>query len=160
MSSEKKEGPGTGTVRRLSCSACFDALWFCYSPVHQMQQYYRLGTLDNCSPKWSAFIDCLTLKTKSASHVQIVTNDSVECGIGCSIHCRFVTIAMKAIKRVEFNPTQVSSQLGSARVSCIPSFQEILGTREKTKPHIWSLRTPEEASSYWREIFGHLDDVE
>ncbi|PON75288.1 hypothetical protein TorRG33x02_245780 [Trema orientale] len=107
MSLEKKEGPGTGTVRRLSCSACFDALWFCYSPVHQMQQYYRLGTLDNCSPKWSAFIDCLTLKTKSASHVQ-----------------------------------------------------EILGTREKTKPHIWTLRTPEEASSYWREIFGHLDDVE
>ncbi|PON53368.1 hypothetical protein PanWU01x14_202500 [Parasponia andersonii] len=77
------------------------------APVHQMQQYYRLGTLDNCSPKWGAFIDCLTLKTKSASQAQ-----------------------------------------------------EILGTREKTKPHIWTLRTPEEASSYWREIFGHLDDVE
>lgn len=56
--------------RRLSCMPCFDALWFCYSPVHQMQQYYRLGALDNCSNKWSNLVDCLTLKTKRVSEVQ------------------------------------------------------------------------------------------
>ncbi|KAF4380928.1 hypothetical protein F8388_011850, partial [Cannabis sativa] len=72
-----------------------------------MQQYYRLGSLDNCSKKWSAVVDCLTLKTK-----------------------------------------------GSAQV------QEILETREKDKPHIWTLRTPEEASSHWRDLYGHLDEVE
>ncbi|KAK2643532.1 hypothetical protein Ddye_025295 [Dipteronia dyeriana] len=56
--------------RRLSCFKCFDALWFCYSPVHQLQQYYRLGVFDNCTDKWSALVDCLTLKTKSSSKVE------------------------------------------------------------------------------------------
>ncbi|XP_074279941.1 uncharacterized protein LOC141605170 [Silene latifolia] len=55
---------------RLSCTPCFDALWFCYSPVHQLQQYYRLGVLDNCSQKWSSLYDCLKLKTKSSSEQQ------------------------------------------------------------------------------------------
>jgi len=95
--------------RRLSCTTCFNSLWFCYcilsessssltlrasnlacdsaipfscdfvilgnsvaaAPVHQMQQYYRLGVLDNCSGKWSALVDCLALKTKRASDVQV-----------------------------------------------------------------------------------------
>ena len=30
MSSEEEEVAATGPVRRLSCSPCFDALWFCY----------------------------------------------------------------------------------------------------------------------------------
>ncbi|XP_026656649.1 uncharacterized protein C227.17c-like isoform X2 [Phoenix dactylifera] len=49
---------------RLSCTKCFDALWFCYSPFHQMQQYYRYGEFDNCFGKWNALFDCLSLKTK------------------------------------------------------------------------------------------------
>uniref|UniRef100_M1CD91 Uncharacterized protein n=1 Tax=Solanum tuberosum TaxID=4113 RepID=M1CD91_SOLTU len=40
------------------------------APVHQMQQYYRLGALDNCSKKWSGLVDCLTLKTKRSSEVE------------------------------------------------------------------------------------------
>ncbi|XP_015873530.2 uncharacterized protein C227.17c [Ziziphus jujuba] len=105
MSSEKEVNGVSG--RRLSCSTCFDALWFCYSPVHQMQQYYRLGQLDNCSQKWNALFDCLSLKTKRSSEVQ-----------------------------------------------------EILETREKEKTHIWTFRTQEEASSNWKEVFGHLDEIE
>ncbi|GMY15894.1 DUF3128 domain-containing protein [Fagus crenata] len=93
--------------RRLSCTTYFNALWFCYSPVHQMQQYYRLGVLDNCSEKFNALFDCLYLKTKRSTEVQ-----------------------------------------------------EILETREKAKPHIWTFRTREEASSHWRELFGNLDDME
>ncbi|XP_009767166.1 uncharacterized protein [Nicotiana sylvestris] len=98
MSSEKQP-------RRVSCPPYFDVLWFCYSPVHQMQQYYRVGVLDNCSQKWSALFDCLTLKTKRSSEVE-----------------------------------------------------EILETREKAKPHLWSFRTPEEAASHWRELFDHLGE--
>ncbi|KAL9225618.1 hypothetical protein vseg_001520 [Gypsophila vaccaria] len=60
----------TAPPRKLSCTPCFDALWFCYSPVHQLQQYYRLGVLDNCSKKWSNLYDCLKLKTKRPSEVQ------------------------------------------------------------------------------------------
>ena len=44
---------------------------FIAAPVHQMQQYYRLGTLDNCGGKWSALVDCLTLKTKSRAEAQV-----------------------------------------------------------------------------------------
>ncbi|TYI31676.1 hypothetical protein ES332_A04G001000v1 [Gossypium tomentosum] len=55
----------------LSCTKCFDALWFCYSPVHQLQQYYRGVVLDNCYGKWSALWDCLYLKTKPSSQLQL-----------------------------------------------------------------------------------------
>ena len=48
------------------------------APVHQMQQYYRAGQLDNCSGKWSGLVDCLTLKTKRSSEVEV-------------IHCTFYT---------------------------------------------------------------------
>lgn len=41
------------------------------APVHQMQQYYRLGKFDNCSGKWKAMVDCLMLKTKPTSQVQV-----------------------------------------------------------------------------------------
>ncbi|KAF9602909.1 hypothetical protein IFM89_032649 [Coptis chinensis] len=69
---DKKEEPASSSVPRLelSCIKCFDALWFCYSPFHQMQQYYRAGVLDNCSGKWNALFDCLSLKTKPLSQVQ------------------------------------------------------------------------------------------
>ncbi|XP_043717669.1 uncharacterized protein LOC122665579 [Telopea speciosissima] len=77
------------------------------APVHQMQQYYRLGVLDNCSEKWNALFDCLSLKTKRSSEMK-----------------------------------------------------EILETREKSKPHIWTFRTPEEASDHWNELFGHVNDPE
>ncbi|KAI5666522.1 hypothetical protein M9H77_16375 [Catharanthus roseus] len=36
----------------------------------KMQQYYRLGSLDNCSAKFSALFDCLNLKTKRSSEVE------------------------------------------------------------------------------------------
>ncbi|KAK4409036.1 hypothetical protein Sango_0484600 [Sesamum angolense] len=54
MSSGKEED--AAPRRRLSCTKYFDALWFCYSPVHQMQQYYRLGALDNCSESGVQFM--------------------------------------------------------------------------------------------------------
>ncbi|XP_020681458.1 uncharacterized protein C227.17c isoform X4 [Dendrobium catenatum] len=55
---------------RLSCTKYFDALWFCYSPFHQMEQYYRYGHFDSCSGKWSSLFDCLSLKTKRPDEVE------------------------------------------------------------------------------------------
>lgn len=55
---------------RLDCIKCFDALWFCYSPFHQMQSYYRYGEFDNCFGKWGDLVDCLTLKTKRLAEVE------------------------------------------------------------------------------------------
>ncbi|XP_019422767.1 PREDICTED: LOW QUALITY PROTEIN: uncharacterized protein C227.17c-like [Lupinus angustifolius] len=105
MSSEKDSSTNSTVKPKLRCSKYFDALWFCYSPVHQMQQYYRLGVLDNCTDKFKALFDCLMLKTKSNSELQ-----------------------------------------------------EILEAREKEQKHIWTFRTPEEASYYWKELYGHLDN--
>ncbi|XP_039026361.1 uncharacterized protein LOC120159931 [Hibiscus syriacus] len=68
--SAEKESSATQSRRRLTCTKCFDALWFCYSPAHQLQQYYRVGVLDNCYGKWSALWDCLYLKTKPSSQLE------------------------------------------------------------------------------------------
>ncbi|KAG0450516.1 hypothetical protein HPP92_026884 [Vanilla planifolia] len=91
---------------RLSFTKCFDALWFCYSPVHQMQQYYRYGQFDNCGGKWSALVDCLVLKTKRSNEVE-----------------------------------------------------EILQGREKSKPHIWTYRTVEEAAENWWHMYHRFSDA-
>nr|GLL34021.1 uncharacterized protein LOC109171568 [Ipomoea trifida] len=73
------------------------------APVHQMQQYYRLGALDNCYDKWSALFDCLRLKTKQPAEVE-----------------------------------------------------EALKKQGQAKPHIWTFRTPEEATVYWNKLFGQI----
>ncbi|KAM7270063.1 hypothetical protein ACFE04_029277 [Oxalis oulophora] len=76
MSSPDPEGPSPPEGRRrLSCTTCFDALWFCYSPVHQLQSYYRYGVMDSCSGKWNALYDCLALKTKSHSEVEKILDE-------------------------------------------------------------------------------------
>ncbi|KAF9593725.1 hypothetical protein IFM89_024729 [Coptis chinensis] len=68
---DQKEEPASSSssssVPRPQLLKCFNALWFCYSPFHQMQQYYRAGVFDNCSGKWNALFDCLGLKTKPPS---------------------------------------------------------------------------------------------
>nr|XP_045084872.1 uncharacterized protein LOC109773864 isoform X1 [Aegilops tauschii subsp. strangulata] len=55
---------------RLDCIKYFNALWSCYSPFHQMQNYYRYGVFDNCSSKWRDLVDCLMLRTKSRAEVE------------------------------------------------------------------------------------------
>uniref|UniRef100_A0A1J3IK93 Uncharacterized protein n=1 Tax=Noccaea caerulescens TaxID=107243 RepID=A0A1J3IK93_NOCCA len=72
--SPKKDDP-SAVRRRVSCTKCFDALWFCYSPFYQMQQYYRVGRLDDCTQKFSDLFDCLSLKTKRASEVEKILEE-------------------------------------------------------------------------------------
>ncbi|KAG2263212.1 hypothetical protein Bca4012_015163 [Brassica carinata] len=65
----------TTVRRRVSCTKCFDALWFCYSPFYQMQQYYRVGKLDDCTKKFSDLFDCLSLKTKTISEAEKIMEE-------------------------------------------------------------------------------------
>ncbi|GLJ37530.1 hypothetical protein SUGI_0762610 [Cryptomeria japonica] len=106
---EEDEGLVSPVLKRnLSCTERFDELWFCYSPVYQMKQYYRYGTFDTCFEKWSAVFDCLRLKTKRKHEVQ-----------------------------------------------------KILEARERDQPpHIWKMRTFEEASANWNSMYGHLNEYE
>jgi hypothetical protein len=53
--------PGAGAV---SCTKYFDALWFCYSPVHQLKRYYVHGDVDDCVSHWSTLVACLKQKTR------------------------------------------------------------------------------------------------
>jgi hypothetical protein len=52
---------GAGAV---SCTKYFDALWFCYSPVHQLKRYYVNGDVDDCVSHWSTLVACLKQKTR------------------------------------------------------------------------------------------------
>ncbi|RCV35835.1 hypothetical protein SEVIR_7G282800v4 [Setaria viridis] len=67
---EKPQMTSSMPQRRPDCIKCFDALWFCYSPFHQMQNYYRYGEFDNCFGKWGDLVDCLALKTKRAAEAE------------------------------------------------------------------------------------------
>jgi hypothetical protein len=54
----------------LSCTRFADALYFCYSPVYQVQQLYRRGALDDCSGRWGALYDCMSLKAQPNAELQ------------------------------------------------------------------------------------------
>ncbi len=58
---EQTAAARTGTV---SCTKYFDALWFCYSPVHQLNRYYVHGDVDDCVSHWSTLVACLKQKTR------------------------------------------------------------------------------------------------
>nr|PNR29423.1 hypothetical protein PHYPA_028116 [Physcomitrium patens] len=60
---------------RVSCTSKLDSLWFCYSPVYQMTEYYREGTFDNCRRKWSELFDCISLKTKRADEIKVILEE-------------------------------------------------------------------------------------
>lgn len=55
---------------KLSCTKHFDAIYFCYSPVYQMTQYYREAKFDDCKGKWGQLWNCMSMKTKPAEEVQ------------------------------------------------------------------------------------------
>ena len=39
------------------------------APVHQLQEYYMYGKVDDCLGHWSTFYDCLKKRTKFADQV-------------------------------------------------------------------------------------------
>jgi hypothetical protein len=54
----------TATSTSVSCTKYFDALWFCYSPVHQLKRYYVHGDVDDCVGHWGTLMACLKQKTR------------------------------------------------------------------------------------------------
>lgn len=58
--STQHERPDSST----SCTKYFDALWFCYSPVHQLKRYYVHGDVDDCTSHWVTLMACLKQKTR------------------------------------------------------------------------------------------------
>ncbi|CAK7329279.1 unnamed protein product [Dovyalis caffra] len=98
-------------------------------------QYYRVGVFDNCSQKWRNLVDCLTLKTKKSSEVQ--------------------TKKLAVVQNVNYG----ALGLDLISIELVVS-EEVLESREKAKPQLWKMRTPEEASVHWRQLFGHLDREE
>ena len=45
-----------------NCVERIDALFYCFSPVHQVGTYYAFGLVDPCRTQMSDFYDCLRLK--------------------------------------------------------------------------------------------------
>mmetsp|Transcript_20208 Transcript_20208/g.68769 ORF Transcript_20208/g.68769 Transcript_20208/m.68769 type:complete len:119 (-) Transcript_20208:1315-1671(-) len=65
--------PGEAASRpaKEPCGDLFNALYSCYSPVHQMKHVYRRGHVDDCNSKAEALWDCLQLRT-SAKNAEAV----------------------------------------------------------------------------------------
>lgn len=42
----------------LNCTKAFDAVYYCYSPVHQAREYYIYGELDDCRGRLRKFRLC------------------------------------------------------------------------------------------------------
>jgi hypothetical protein len=47
----------------ISCVNLFDRLWYCGTPVNQLNIFYRTGDIDNCSKYFSALTTCIYAKT-------------------------------------------------------------------------------------------------
>ncbi|DBA92697.1 hypothetical protein WJX77_009282 [Trebouxia sp. C0004] len=62
--STDREQSSSPPSKHASCIPHFDALWFCYSPVHQFKQFYRVGNVDDCLSYWNDLYDCLRQRTK------------------------------------------------------------------------------------------------
>lgn len=73
--------PGTGgsngdvsqaaPAKQLSCTPFVDQLYFCYSPVWQLQELYRQGHLDDCKAKWSQLFECASLRAKPDAEARV-----------------------------------------------------------------------------------------
>lgn len=57
------KGDAQTCAKPENCTKYFDALWFCYSPVFQLKQYYIYGNLDNCQGHWNRWYQCLKQRT-------------------------------------------------------------------------------------------------
>jgi Protein of unknown function (DUF3128) len=78
--------PGTGgsngdvsqaaPAKQLSCTPFVDQLYFCYSPVWQLQELYRQGHLDDCKAKWSQLFECASLRAKPDAEARVRTQVS------------------------------------------------------------------------------------
>ena len=61
-----------------SCVKYFDALWFCYSPGHQLKQFYRYGNVDDCTGYWSSLWGCLSKRTVRFAPSPVNQGDGIE----------------------------------------------------------------------------------
>eukprot|EP00210_Caulerpa_lentillifera_P005632 g5385.t1 len=47
-----------------SCLKYFDAVWWCFTPAHQIESYYINGQVDTCDESVKDFFNCLRGKLK------------------------------------------------------------------------------------------------
>jgi len=63
---EKKEASASvhETTASESCVKYFDAAWWCFTPTHQIQNYYINGDWDSCQETLSDLMRCFAGKTR------------------------------------------------------------------------------------------------
>lgn len=129
--------PGTGgsngdasqaaPAKQLSCTPFVDQLYFCYSPVWQLQELYRQGHLDDCKAKWSQLFECASLRAKpdAEARVRNMSPPTNNC-----------------------DPARVAALTGTRTQARL--------TAQHTSPSMWRARTVDEASAFWRTEFPRL----
>ena len=118
------------TVRRVGAAG----------PVFQIQELYRYGEVDSCQGKWGALYDCLKKRTKFAD--QVPPPPPRACHSRSRLRASMAAFRWQALRRF----ARASTTASSAYPPSLLGVQVV----DKPKPTIWQLRTPEEASAWWK----------
>jgi hypothetical protein len=157
-------GAAAAPRAQLSCTRFADALYFCYSPVYQVQQLYRRGTLDDCSGRWGALYDCMSLKAKPNAELEarplacLLARACLLCArLPRACACRGCSRqALCAVLRCALC-VRTLTLLG--RHACRVRAQARLSV-EVAQPCMWAPRTRDEAAAFWRSQFPAATDAE
>ncbi|KAL3718238.1 hypothetical protein ACJRO7_003382 [Eucalyptus globulus] len=118
--------------RHLSCTTYFNALWFCSSLSLLINFVF-----DPMPWIWPAILPFLFSSVhKMQQYYWLGVLDNYLGKWSALVDC----LALKTKRESEVH--------------------EILETHEKAKHRIRTFRTPEKASSHWKELFAHLDEPE
>eukprot|EP00924_Labyrinthula_sp_SR-Ha-C_P007085 snap_masked-scaffold_8-processed-gene-8.18-mRNA-1 protein AED:1.00 eAED:1.00 QI:0/0/0/0/1/1/2/0/99 len=63
---------------KTNCLKFADALCYCYTPPHQLGNFYMNGEIDDCKRNLSNLMTCLKLKTKSSTRTEAEKKDLID----------------------------------------------------------------------------------
>jgi len=76
--SSSAAGPSLADIKKaISCVDAANALFFCASPAHQVERYYKDGALDGCDAQIGELKLCLRLKLAGEAEARAIVQQLV-----------------------------------------------------------------------------------
>jgi hypothetical protein len=77
-SASSAAGPSLADIKKaISCVDAANALFFCASPAHQVERYYKDGALDGCDAQIGELKLCLRLKLAGEAEARAIVQQLV-----------------------------------------------------------------------------------
>ena len=77
-SSSSSAGPSLADIKKaISCVDAANALFFCASPAHQVERYYKDGALDGCDAQIGELKLCLRFKLAGEAEARAIVQQLV-----------------------------------------------------------------------------------